>query len=356
MIDGTRSLFDYPENRPILTNAKLMKFSPHFDTLLEVRYLMQSRLNSPRTWGTSVGIMKSKIQHITSDSEGNIFVVGYIDCSNISDTIVPIDSVQFFSLHLRSHKTGFIIKYTPQLRPVFVKQLDVDGFIHSLFEHVVVEEDNLFVLGGGNCGADYSSIIHYDGEPLSNFNRGITFLRLSKEDGSLRSYGVPHSCPNNGETWHAVSTNAQNPTLAVHNNRVAARAKIYGSIAFAGDTIYASRDQVTMIWDYDGHELTLLGHQASDEDDRSEGALFSDSSLYLYGMFNGEITFGDTSFYRLHSNGYVARYVDTAFLRPYVHPTPVAIPPVNTDGGECPFTLAPNPATGMVTVSWEASR
>ena len=357
MIDGTRSLFYYPENRPILTNAKLLKFSPHFDTLLEVRYLMQSRLDSPRTWGIDRGISDSKIMHIASDSEGNLYAVGCITVYNTLDTIVPIDSLQGLSLHLSGNKTGFIIKYTPQLRPVFVKQWDLDEHYSSFFAHAVVEDDNLFVYGGGSCGADRTSIIHYDGEPLSNFNRGNVFLRLSKEDGSLRSYGVPRSCPNNGETGHIVDMNTYNPTLAVHNNRVAARARVCGSIAFAGDTVYALYDQVTMIWDYDGHELTLLDHQAPDPHDRSEGALFSDSSLYLYGMFNGEITFGDTSFYRLHSNGYVARYVDTSFLRPYVHPE-------HPDTGDVRIVLAesgvafvayPNPFRQRVTIIYSGS-
>lgn len=349
MIDGTRSLFYYPENRPILTNAKLMKFSPHFDTLLEVRYLMQSRLDSPRTWGITRGISDSKIMHITGDSEGNLYAVGCITVYNTLDTIVPIDSVQGFSLHLSGSKTGFIIKYTPQLQPIYAKQLD--GGLSSGFDHCVVKDSSLFVAGGhGSIDSNY----RFDGEPLTDINQGTLLLRLNKGDGSLISYGKSSSSRDNG-SWPSSSADG-GAKIAVGNNRVARQVKFLGNIVFAGDTIHVPespyRGRGVALWDYDGHQLTFINLHAPNPDNRERGGLFSDSSLYLCGLFNGEITFGDTSFYRLHSNGYVARYVDTAFLRPYVHPTPVAIQPVEADG-EYPFTLAPNPATGMVTVTWE---
>ena len=106
------------------------------------------------------------------------------------------------------------------------------------------------------------------------------------------------------------------------------------------------------MWDYDGHELNLWNYHAPSPDCEERCALFTDSSLYFSGMFIGQATFGDTSFSVSRSNAYLARYVDTAFLHPYVHPTPpdtTAIRPVLPI--DLAFTLSPNPTTGEVSVA-----
>ena len=342
LVDGKRTLSYRPENRPIMKNAKLLKFSPHFDSLLEVRYLMQSRLDSPRTGLGVPGITQSEIQHITSDPEGNIYVVGEINVSN-TDTIVPIDSLQGLSLHVNGN-TGFLVKYDSHLRPIFAKQLDQDENLSTDFYDVLVEGDDLFVLESGKG-------MYYDGEPLYNIDGCVNFFRLSKEDGRLLSHGSARSFHENGTSQFNGPIHSST-RLTACNNRVATRTKFWGNIAFAGDTIRAERGQATVIWDYDGHELALIDLHAPHPDNRGIGTLFTDSSLYLCGMFNGEATFGDTSFYRLHSNGYIARYVDTSFLHPYVHPEHPDTGDVRivlAESGEA-FVAYPNPFRQRVTI------
>ena len=353
LVDGVRTISYRPENRPIRTNAKLLKFSPHFDSLLEVRYLMQSRLDSPRTGLGVPGITKSEIQHITSDPEGNIYVVGEIDVSN-TDTIVPIDSLQGLSLHLRN-TTGFFIKYDSHLRPIFAKQLDFEGYKLSHFTDCLLEENDLFVLV---CAGGREAVYSYDGIPLNEINYGTTFFRLSKEDGRLLSYGTAR--PKNIMEG-SCHVSPEETTLSVKNNRVATQVKFLGNVAFAGDTIYSSETSPWgtgfVIWDYEGHQLKIVDCHTPHPDNRIRGALFTDSSLYLCGMFNGEATFGDTSFNVLHSNGYIARYVDTSFLHPYVHPE-------HPDTGDVRIVLAesgvafvayPNPFRQRVTIIYSGS-
>jgi len=346
MVDGRRSFFHYPENRPIKTNAKLLKFSPHFDSLLEVRYLMQSRLDSPRTGLGVPGITDSQILHITSDPEGNIYVVGEIHAN--TDTIVPIDSIQGMSLHVNNTPTGFLVKYDSHLRPIFFKDLDYDGLKFTNFTDCVVEGENLFTLV---CAGKIEGVYSYDGVPLRDINRGTTFFRLSKEDGRLLSYGTAR--PKNIMEG-SCSVSPEETTLTVRNNRVATQVKFLGNVAFAGDTIYSSasshRGTGFVIWDYEGHQLKIVDCHTPHPDNRIRGTLFTDSSLYLCGMFNGEATFGDTYFNVSRSNGYIARYVDTSFLHPYVHHEPVAVPRAAAAEREPFFTLSPNPATGRVRV------
>ena len=354
LVDGVRTISYRPENRPIRTNAKLLKFSPHFDSLLEVRYLMQSRLDSPRTGLGVPGITKSEILHITSDPEGNIYVVGHIDISGGTDTIVPIDSTQGLSLHLSGLGSSFLVKYDSHLQPVFAKQLD--GGVISGFNHCVVKDNDLFVLGGqGSSGPDF----HYDNEIMSDISRGALLLRLNKNDGSLISYGKATPCRNN-ESGPGVESKTT-ATIAVNNNRVATQIGILGNVAFAGDTIRVPespyRGRGFVIWDYEGHQLKVVDYHAPHPDNQECGTLFTDSSLYLCGMFNGEATFGDTYFNVSRSNGYIARYVDTSFLHPYVHPE-------HPDTGDVRIVLAesgvafvayPNPFRQRVTIIYSGS-
>ena len=289
--------------------------------------------------------------HIDSDPEGNLYVVGYIQFAG-NDTIVPIDSAQGLSLHLNDNLTGFLVKYDPQLRPIYVKQLK--GGFTSSFSHIVVKDDELFLLGGGSV-SNTSGDLYYDDVLLNDISSCQPFLRLDKDDGHLLSYGK--ACPYfDNETWYAVSTSSQHPTLTVHNNRVAMQVRFRGNIAFAGDTArVTNRGMGAVMWDYDGHELALFDFHAPHPDNEPIGALFTDSSLYFSGMFIGQATFGDTSFNVAHSNAYLARYVDTAFLTPYVHPN-------TPDTGDVRIVMAgdgtamvvyPNPCRQRVTIQIE---
>ena len=353
MVDGTRSLFYYPENRPIKTNAKLLKFSPHFDSLLEVRYLMQARLDSPRTGLGVPGITDTRIMHIDSDPEGNLYVVGYIEVSR-TDTIVPIDSAQGLTLHLKDQSTGFIIKYDPQLHPIYIKQ--IEEAYKTKFIHDVVIGDDLFILGGGSG----QGLLNYDGEPLYDlYQGGVTFLRIHKDDGRLLSYGK--ACrPVDSETWHAVDNNLDTK-MAVCNNRVSTQVRFLGGINFANRTVRVPESPYwgngAVMWDYDGHQLAMIDYNAPNPDNIPVDVLFSDSSLYFSGMFIGQATFGDTSFNVSHSNAYLARYVDTAFLHPYVHPeTPdtgnVRIQ-LADDGGA--FVAYPNPFRQRININYNGT-
>ncbi len=107
----------------------------------------------------------------------------------------------------------------------------------------------------------------------------------------------------------------------------------FGDILFA-DSLhhynfqqYADEHVLSLaVWDYSGHEMLYMDLGDVSRNYRYiGGALFSDSSLYLYGNVSDmELHFGDTTLRAYNGMGcttaFIARYVDTAFLRPYVHP------------------------------------
>lgn len=95
-----------------------------------------------------------------------------------------------------------------------------------------------------------------------------------------------------------------------------------------GDTIIntllrTSRDIVFTIWDYDGHELLIEDYQLQSDENKGNQIHIMDSAVYLGGVIYSNATFG-THVVPNYGNStvYIAKYVDTAFMHPYVHPDP----------------------------------
>ena len=76
-----------------------------------------------------------------------------------------------------------------------------------------------------------------------------------------------------------------------------------------------------------------------------------DSILYLITTITSHASFGDTTVYAWGQLACIAKYVDTSFMTPYVHPVP--------DAGIRPaidmprVTIYPNPVTNQLSISSE---
>ena len=109
--------------------------------------------------------------------------------------------------------------------------------------------------------------------------------------------------------------------IAAKNNRVFSQIK-YQGLVFADTTLIptANWDIAFAVWDYDGHELMVENYNVEHPQTLTKQIHILDSAVYLTGTLHEDATFGDIT---LRSSGssqaYVARYVDTAFMRPYVH-------------------------------------
>ena len=374
MVDGERSFYFHSNSCPRYWNPILMKFSPHFDSLLAARFLFEPSnvptdfdpfdLHVPPTDPSypqeeyrAYSCNDNTIAAFETDDEGNIYLVGeFRRCSyTANDTLIPVDSAAGLFLSLKmipyNHASsnipsydvnkGYLVKFDPQLRPLYLKQLDWakrGKITAAYFYHPSVTDSGLIVPSVMVIGPAGDHIIDkyflLDGDTLPRWlTKSASFLRLDKDDGHLLAYGGLHVVGD----WQYRYAEVDKPpsiysTYAARNNRFAAGIMTGGDILFA-DSLhhyniqrFAEQVSAMAIWDYSGHEILYL--ELSDVDSNYRhlgGALFSDSSLYIYGdVSNMELHFGDTTLRAYNSTdcttSFIARYVDTAFMRPYVHP------------------------------------
>ena len=265
------------------------------------------------------------------------------------------------------------------LRPQYLKQLDYPKRgkpITTVFYHPNVTDSGLVVpicFGTGYASdPNPDKYFSYDGDTLPLWmNKSAAFLRLDRGDGHLLAYGGLHvkgdwqfRCAEHdkGDTYYS--------TYAAENNRFASGIFTKGDILF-NDSLhhYNIREfleevSALAIWDYSGHEILYMELSDVDSNYRHiNGAMFSDSSLYIYGTAsNMTLHLGDLLLDARNGGGcttaFIARYVDTAFLRPYVY-VPPEIPQepedirvlVQDDMG-C-VTVYPNPFRQRVRVRYK---
>ena len=198
--------------------------------------------------------------------------------------------------------------------------------------------------------------------------KSASFLRLDKDDGHLLAYGGLHVV-GNWQFRQAQHELMSDISYTAKNNRFAMGVWTKGDILFA-DSLHHYNFQhfketvsALAIWDYSGHEILYLELSDVDSNYRSiGGALFSDSCLYIYGyVSNMELHFGDSTLYAYNGTDYttafIARYVDTAFLRPYVHPVnpePQDIRIATNEDGGC-LVAYPNPFRQRVRLRYKGS-
>ena len=273
---------------------------------------------------------------------------------------------------------SYLIKFDPQLRAQYLKQLDYPKrgkSIGTYFFHPNVTDSGLVVpiyfCTGSVSDPNPDKYFSYDGDTLPLWmNKSAAFLRLDKGDGHLLAYGGLHvkgdwqfRCAEHDKSGMYFST------YAAENNRFASGIFTKGDILF-NDSLhhYNIREfleevSALAIWDYSGHEILYMELSGVDSNYRRiNGALFSDSSLYIYGAAsNMTLHLGDLLLDARNGGGcttaFIARYVDTAFLRPYVYVPPETQEPedirvlVQDDMG-C-MTVYPNPFRQRVRVRYK---
>ena len=114
-----------------------------------------------------------------------------------------------------------------------------------------------------------------------------------------------------------------------------AQVRYWNSLATIDSTFITSgRSHGLITWDYDGHCISFIDYHSPSLNTEMGGTILRDSVIYLSGTFNDGATLQDFS---VPSNGYcnayIAKYVDTAFLTPYVYDS------TGNGGGEVSITL-----------------
>ncbi len=342
---GKRSFFD----------PQILKFSPHFNTLLADRYVVQSGLDDSisHTYVTS---------NLRVDNYNNVYYLNTLDMGHSDSTTLVIDSLQGISFFIDSivNEKGFLCKFDSDLTPQWVISLDdsVLDRTHSsttIYHDIAFDNDsNLFFLylstGRGSFldTTHFSSVLSYQGTPL-NLKHDAFFMSFFNGDNQpvLHSYGrVQALMYSDGNSY------SKGNLLACLNNRVFIQSCNVGGIRYPDRNIrYPNTSAwgigVTM-FDYWGNVIDGQDYNSISPNNKPGPISLQDSVLYLMQVLTTDATFGDIHLPVNERMASIVKYVDTSFMTPYVAPDPNAGTASPDD--ETAFSLYPNPATHQLQV------
>ena len=344
VVDGTHNLFYPIPYRTALWNQQIMKFSPHFDSLIDAVYMFDSALsyNVHPTF---------KVYSFEMDAQNNL----YFNMEGGQQYPSGIRIANSNALHLgdSTSRPTWILKYNSDMDATGLVQLSYEStatvFPQMLLLYPYIDDNtnSLFVPGAVGWAGGMVDHIFYNNDTLDFPNQTSFWLRLDKDDLSLLSYGQARSVENGRGSV---------PLLAAYNNRVFAQAKFMNGMYF-GDMLYSTSnsgdwDRWLAIWDYSGRAIDLAIHfNVSNPDDIFNAPIIKDSILYLTGSAYEDITFGDiTTQYYGNSQAFIAKYVDPAFAQPYVHPSDRQEQTIEWQQ-DLVFTLADSPVTLTATAT-----
>ena len=349
------------EHRPQEWYPHLLKFSPHFDTLLENRYVIQKSDNS---------YFYETPQFIQIDKKNNqVFLIANLSPIQQTDNILFIDTTLGLSYtHTsRNQMLGFLTIYNSTIQPLALIYL-TDSVIDnnsSIYSNIVYHglafdyDSNLFFVaastGRGYNGDTnhYYSMLQYRGETLQLKNDAffMSFIRNTYPP-ILYSYG---RVPSIGGSEVGPSSQLGG-TPGCGNNRLFLQSHYLGGIRHPNSFIDYHNTQEKgrgfVSFDYQGHCIGGADYNALGYNNRIECLSYRDSTLYLMNFLHSDAVFGD-----IHVSPYcdfvcIAKYVDASFMTPYVY-TP-------QEGGEhvdltenTPCTLYPNPVRDKLYVSMD---
>ena len=315
VVDGTHNLFYPIPYRTALWNQQIMKFSPHFDSLLGALYMFDSTLSYNV-------IPLFKVYSFEMDAQNNLYV-------NMDGHPVPnslrIANSNSLSLSNLTYRPSWILKYNSDLEATGLVHLSYESpsnnpsSVGILLKYPYIDDNtnSLFVLGVFGWSETMEHLFYND-DTLDFANQTSFWLRLNKDDLSLLSYG---------KTLPVENGRGGAYPLAAYNNRIFAQVKLMDGMNF-GDMIYNASnrgdyDCWLAIWDYSGHEVGIINHyNVSNINNVFNAPLIKDSIVYLTGSLWEGATFGNITTQNYgNSQVFIAKYVDTAFMHPYIHPS-----------------------------------
>ena len=332
-------------------SPQLLKFTPHFDTLLAARYLFDRNDN----YACEINSTYTKV-----DRNSKVYCLSTINNGGLVrapiDTIV-VDSIQGleFSYTAAVSEKGVMVRFDSDLTPDWLVTLD-DSIVNpsinnsrSFFHDVAFDYDSNLIflsltsLRGGTFDTlnNFYSIPMVDGTPLPLRNSGAVLV--FEKTGSrpvLRSCAIVPSVAQSDCVGNSIGN------LACKGNRIFLQSHYYGDLRipgneFLGNSIYQVGLGVT-VFDYQGHVVGGMPYRTSSQSSRPGPIALRDSILYL-GMllYSDNATFGDITLYGDANFSAVARYVDTAFMTTYVY----VEPPIDTGNVSI---LVPEEGNGIV--------
>ena len=344
VVDGTHKLTYPVPYATAMWNQQILKFSPHFDSLIDAVYMFDSILY--RHLGGTI-----KVNSFDIDAQNNLYlamlggqVPAHLRIAN-SNSLCLGDS-------LRS--STWIIKYNMNLYATDLIQLSYTGtgsfpLIDVCASYADDNTNSLFVSGAVSWLENYTTIdnIFYKDDTLDLPDWSGFWLRLDKDNLNVLSMG--RALPGVDGQVNVF------PKLEMNNNRVFSEIGFRWSTIFGDTTIYANQpsdhDRAFAIWDYDGNEISIMKHGFSNLGNILHAPQVIDSIVYLTGSIWEDATFGDITTQNYGSSQvFIAKYVDPEFAQPYVHPSDRQGQSIEWQQ-DLVFTLADSPVTLTATAT-----
>ncbi len=345
------------ESRPMFWYPQIMKFSPHFDTMLASRYIVQKNCNIEY----ELTYLGTKL-----DANGNVYTIlhMYQIGDYLADSII-IDSLQniYYKHNDKAVEKDILVQFSDDLTPNWLITLD-DSVISTntdapswlLFQSIDFDYDNnILYLSAGTVRAtfcdtiNFYSILTYRGTPLRIKNNAFFIaFNLEHNPPELYSYGVAP-----GIMESAICENVNNGVI-YKGNRVFMQSKFIGGMKFPGRTIRFStkydRGVGFAIFDSQGNVIGGENYNSISPNNQTSALSLHDSILYLMGTLTTDAQFGDIPYpiqIGKSRQVYIAKYVDTSFMTPYVRPTNNRMATPIDDA----LLLYPNPASGKTSIN-----
>ena len=346
------------ENRPMQWFPQLLKFSPHFDTLLDSRYVVQ-KCDSV---DYEVLYTRTKL-----DADGNVYYLMTQNMRGKHDNTIVIDSsrgLQFHHHDLEREK-AFLVRFDSSLTPQWLITLE-DSVTNPaasnrsalLFHDIGFDNDSnlMFITATTGRGRVHDtntcSILTYHGNPLSL--RNVAFFMSFKTDldnPQIYSYGSVQSL------FGSEATSSSTGNIACKNNRVFIQSTYMGGVSYPSlnvqfDDSYAYGLGLS-IFDYRGTPIMGVDYAALSPRNEPGSMCLKDSILYVSGRLTSDATFGDIYLPNQEDFAFIARYVDTAFMTPYVYTGDTSDVRITVVDDEGAFVVYPNPFRQRVTIKVE---
>ena len=339
---------------------QILKFSPHFDTLLQSRYVFQNNTNRYRTYSN----------YLSLDKYNNLYYVDYVSNIKLREFVLSIDSLKHKEVKVETYNDlkGFLVQYNPDLEVSSVVSLDDSiiyenyYFLHSQneFYDIAFDNDNdlLFISGTTGRGAfgdtsSFFSVLQYQGISLSELKHDAFFLAFKIEADTLRfySYGRVNS---KMESQITQAFPVVHGNIAAKNNRLFLQSLNVGGVRYPGQNIefpsWSDQSPGLTIFDYEGNVIGGEHYSSFGSGNRAGPIAIVDSSLYLMNKLTSSAVFGDI---HTPSRGSyfacIAKYNDPAFSRTYVRPRDTTVC-VTVEEEELTVVRYPNPTTGRLTI------
>ena len=354
MVNGHSRFTFYPENRPSVSNYRILKFSPHFDSLIQYQYVFADT----SFWDHDV----PTAGRLLMDSDNNIYLCNTVDNSHRGSGRVSLIGASDMAWEGKEADMGFMIKYNSYLEPQYIRQIDyqntpTNGYSTDryYFHDMAIDEDSnsLFVIATVANFVPTDSMF-VEGVQLDANNNAL-FLRFDKNTGRYLSHGIVPS--NKYSNFYGT---IHNTNVVCKNNRLFALPAFQNNIQWQNNEINIEQSRWgkgLFIWDYAGNPIQYIDFNSiSIQSEPGNALAMHDSVLYICGYSRSSMTVADTT---LNPSGntmaYIAKYVDTSFMTPYVHTDPqdtgdVRIKVVE-DGNA--FVAYPNPFRQRVNIGIE---